>query len=324
VKQTRAFRTVVLGIATLLCAVPAYPRAIDGVVALVNGEPVTFSEVREEVAGSLGIPVGDADVFLRQEKDTGTILRWINELVEEVLVREELTKKGHTVKETDVDRAIESIRQSNKVDEKQFLELLSKEGLSLESYRRRVRWQLERGAIVRARKFKEVVVTEEEVREYYRENVERFLVGSEVRLETMYFPIPEGSPEDAAVRARVAASHAAAAIRPGRPLADGLEVARMGFPEARILSGDFVPSKDLLPQMRREIGRLRTGEHSVPFFAGSGVYIVRVVERRGGKPMEFSSVKEALTEELQDRRSEKAYADIIAELKKAASIDVRL
>jgi len=35
-------------------------------------------------------------------------------------------------------------------------------------------------------------------------------------------------------------------------------------------------------------------------------------------------VKESLTEELTDRRSEKAYADILAELKKTASIDVRL
>jgi len=35
-------------------------------------------------------------------------------------------------------------------------------------------------------------------------------------------------------------------------------------------------------------------------------------------------VKETLAEELADRRSEKAYADILLELKKSATIDVRL
>jgi peptidyl-prolyl cis-trans isomerase SurA len=325
VNTTRAFRSAILGLALLLCAEPAFPRVIDGVVALVNDEPVTFSEVREEVAGGLGIPVGDADVFLREEKDTGTILRWINGLVESVLVRTELAKKGHAIPEAEIDRSIESVRKANNLDERQFLELLTKEGLTLASYRRRIRWQMERGAIVRARKFKDVAVTEDETREYFRANTERFLVGSEVRLETMYFPLPEGpSAEEVMARVRFAAQQAADAVRAGRPLADGLDVARLVYPAAQVLSGDFVPTEDLLPEMQREIGRLRSGEHSSPFFAGTGVYIVRVVERRGGKPREFASVKESLTEELLDRRSEKAFADIIEELKKSASIDVRL
>jgi hypothetical protein len=51
---------------------------------------------------------------------------------------------------------------------------------------------------------------------------------------------------------------------------------------------------------------------------------LRVVERRGGTPGDFSAAKEGLTEELTDRRSEKAYTDILSELKRSASIDVRL
>jgi hypothetical protein len=35
-------------------------------------------------------------------------------------------------------------------------------------------------------------------------------------------------------------------------------------------------------------------------------------------------VKDGLTEELTDRRSETAYSDLLSELKRSASIDVRL
>jgi hypothetical protein len=49
-----------------------------------------------------------------------------------------------------------------------------------------------------------------------------------------------------------------------------------------------------------------------------------VKARRGGTLPEFPALKDSLAEELADRRSEKAYADILAELKKAASIDIRL
>ncbi|MBP2680023.1 MAG: putative peptidyl-prolyl cis-trans isomerase [Deltaproteobacteria bacterium] len=173
------------GAALLLSTGTAFPRVIDGVVALVNEEPVTFSEVRESVSEGMGIPVGDADALLREEHDSRAVLRWIEALVDSVLVRKELEKQGQPVAEKEIDKAVESVRKANNMSEAQFIELLAKEGVTLPVYRRRLRWQMERGAIVRARKYKEVMVTESEVRDYFRENAERFLVGVKVRLETL-------------------------------------------------------------------------------------------------------------------------------------------
>jgi parvulin-like peptidyl-prolyl isomerase len=51
---------------------------------------------------------------------------------------------------------------------------------------------------------------------------------------------------------------------------------------------------------------------------------VRLIERRGGKLPDFSAVRDALADELADRRSEKAYADLMDELKRSAAIDIRL
>jgi len=325
VKTRKAALSAGIGVALLLCAAPAFPRVIDGVVALVNDEPITFSEVREEVAGAFGIPVGDADAMLREERDSAAVLRWINGLVETALVRAELARKSSVVAEADIDRAVENVRKANRVDDAQFAELLAREGMTLAAYRARIRWQLERGAIVRALKHRDVSVTDDEVRDYFRQNAERFLTGAEVRLETLFFPLPEGvATEESAARARYAAQQASVVIRPGRSLSDGLDVAQAAYPAAALVSGDFLPAGDLNPEMQREIGRLRSGEHSLPFFGGQGIYIVRVVERRGGQPGEFAKVKDSLADELIDRRSEKAYADIVEGLKRQASIDVRL
>jgi peptidyl-prolyl cis-trans isomerase SurA len=313
------------GAALLLSAGSAYPRVIDGVVALVNEEPVTFSEVRESVSEGMGIPVGDADALLREERDPRAVLRWIEALVDAVLVRKELEKQGQSIGEDEIDRAVESVRKANGMSEAQFAELLGKEGLSLPAYRRRLRWQMERGAIVRARKFKEVTVTESEVRDYFRENGERFLVGAQVRLETLFFPIasPQAGDEDAA-QARIAVQQAAEAVRAGRTFAEAQASVRGTFPGVELHDAGFVKTEDLLPELQREARRLRAGESSSPFFAEAGAYLLRVVERRGGVPGDFSAVKDGLTEELTDRRSEKAYSDLLSELKRSASIDVRL
>lgn len=312
------------GAALLLSAGAAFPRVIDGVVALVNEEPITFSEVRESVSEGMGIPVGDADALLREERDTRAVLRWIEALVDSVLVRKELEKQGQPIAEGEIDKAVASIRKANGVSEAEFAELLGKEGISLPAYRRRIRWQMERGAIVRARKFKEVTVTESEVRDYFLENRERFLVGGHVRLETLFFPIAAERPGEDAAQARIAAQQAAEAIRAGRTFAEAHASARGVFPGAELQDAGFVPTEDLLQELQREVRRLRTGESSSPVLTEAGVWVLRVVERRGGTPGEFSAVKDSLTEELTDRRSEKAYSDLLSEMKRSASIDVRL
>ncbi|MBW6502990.1 peptidyl-prolyl cis-trans isomerase [bacterium] len=313
------------GAALLLSAGTAFPRVIDGVVALVNEEPVTFSEVRESVSEGMGIPVGDADALLREERDPRAVLRWIEALVDSVLVRKELEKLGQPITEAEIDRAVDSVRKANGMSEAQFTELLGKEGITVPAYRRRIRWQMERGAIVRARKFKEVTVTESEVRDYFRESEERFLVGAQVRLETLFFPIasPPSAGEDPA-QARIAVQQAAEAVRAGRTFAEAEALVRGTFPGTQLHDAGFVTTEDLLPELQREVRRLRAGESSPPFFTEGGAYLLRVVERRGGTPGDFSAAKEGLTEELTDRRSEKAYTDILSELKRAASIDVRL
>jgi len=311
--------------AMLLSAGAAFPRVIDGVVSLVNEEPVTFSEVRESVSEGMGIPVGDADALLREERDPRAVLRWIEALVDSVLVRKELERLGQPIAETEIDKAVESVRKANNLSEDQFIELLRKEGLTLPAYRRRIRWQMERGAIVRARKYKEVMVTESEVRDYFRESGERFLVGSKVRLETLFFPI-DSAPSAGldAAQARIALQQAAEAVRSGRTFAEAEALVRGTFPKVQFHAAGFVTTEDLLPDLQREVRRLRAGEASPPFFTEAGAFLLRVVERQGGTPGDFSAVKDALTEELTDRRSEKAFSDILSELRRAASIDVRL
>jgi peptidyl-prolyl cis-trans isomerase SurA len=320
-------RAGVAGLALLLLAAAADARVIDGVVAVVNDEPITFSEVRESVSEALGIPVGDADGFLREERDSRVVMRWVEAIVEAVLVRQELAKQGQPVGDPEIDKAVESVRKSSGMTEAQFAEVLGREGLSVSAYRRRIRWQMERGAIVRAKKFKDVTVTEAEVREYFQENAERFLVGGEVREKAIFLPLPAADPKtpgDPGAPARFAAQQAAEAIREGRSIREAYEAARRTLPDAQFVDGDFVLVDDLMPEVQREIRRLRTGETSQPVFTESGIFIVQVVARRGGRPGDFAVVKESLTEELTDRRSEKAFADILVDLKKSASIDVRL
>jgi peptidyl-prolyl cis-trans isomerase SurA len=303
----------------------ARARVIDGVVAVVGEEPVTFSEVRDSVAEALGIPAGDADLYLREEKDSRRILHWIEALVESVLVRIELAKIGQSVSDQEIGRAVESIRKSNNMSEADLSEALARDGITLQGYRARLRWQMERGAIVRAKKLKDVTVTDEEVKAYFRDNADRFREGGEVLLETLHLPFPpEEAGAERVVRLRIAAQQAGEYVRSGRTFPEAADLLQTSLQGVSVMSSGFVKTDDLLPEIQKEIRKLRAGETSPPFFTEGGAYLITVKERRGGVLPEFSALSGKLTEELADRRSEKAYADILAEMKKAASIDIRL
>jgi peptidyl-prolyl cis-trans isomerase SurA len=322
-------KILVVGLMALGVAVVPVPvlhaRVIDGVVAVVGEDPVTFSEVRDAVADGLGIPTGDADLYLREEKNSRRILYWVETLVDSVLVRRELERIGQPVSDPEIARALESIRKNNNLTEAEVSEALARDGMTLPGYRARLRWQMERGAIVRAKKLKDVTVTEEEVKAYFRENADRFREGGEVLLETLHLPFP---PEEAGterdVRLRIAAQQAGEYVRSGRTFAEAADLLSTSLHGASVMSSGFVNKADLLPEIQKEIRKLRTGETSSPFFTEGGAYLITVKERRGGVLPEFAMLSGTLTEELADRRSEKAYADLLAELKKAASIDIRL
>ncbi len=321
----RFLSTAVLSLFAAVLASTAGARIVDGVIAVVNDEPITFSEFRESVAESLGIPEGDADIYLREEKDRDRIIRGLEALIESRLVRQELEKTGQPISEKAVDRAVESVRKTNNMSESSFQEVLAQEGLSLAGYRRRIRWQMERGAVVRAKRLKEVIVTEEETKAYFLENAERYLVGAEVRIETLFLPYPqEGGDADAIVRVRIAMQQASEYVRSGMTFTEASALISSVVPGVTVISSDFVTTEDLLPEIRKEVHLLRTGETSPPIFAEAGGHLIKVLERRGGTLPDFSAVKDSLTEELVDRRSEKAFADILVELKKSASIDIRL
>jgi len=300
-------------------------RVVDGVVAVVNDEPITFSEFRESVAETLGIPEGDADILLREEKDRSRILAGLETLINSVLVRQELEKLGASVTDKDVDRSVESVLRTNNMSAADFQAALAAEGISQEAYRRRIRWQMERGAIVRAMKIKEITVTVEETKVYFQENAERFLVGADVLLETLFLPFPPDGPgTEEGVRIRIAAQQAAEIVRSGATFTEAAGLLSSVVPEVTVFSSGFVKTEDLLPEIGREVRRLRTGESSPPIFSEGGAQLVKVLERRGGTLPDFSDVRTKLTDELFDRRSEKAFTDVLVDLKKAATIDIRL
>jgi peptidyl-prolyl cis-trans isomerase SurA len=222
-----------------------------------------------------------------------------------------------------VDRVVESVRKQNGLDEAAFRKALETEGMTFEAYRARLRWQLERSALLRVRKGKEASVTAEEAREWFLRNGDRYAAGGEVKLAVLLFPLGEGSDREKLVSAHRAAQAAAELVAQGKGFAEAAKILSGRFGDVGYQGGDFLPEADLPEELRREVRRLDPGEVSPPFFTSDGGRVVSVLARRGGKVPDFADVKDQVVEELSEKRGEKAFRDAMEELRREAAVEYR-
>ena len=129
--------------ATLLCLptlVGAAPRLVDRVAAVVNGEMVPFSEVRERATPELMRL--EQEGLASSDRRQATHKAALDDLIAERLMRAEQKALAIEVTDAEVDYAIEDVRKQNRMDKETFERALMAQGLTARSYREKLKKDL--------------------------------------------------------------------------------------------------------------------------------------------------------------------------------------
>jgi len=134
-------------------------EVIDRVVAIVNDDLITLSELRETA-----LTINPAST---EQMDERTVL---DQMVESKLFEQEAKRRGITVSEQELDASIEQVRSKYNLNEDQMEEVLKKQNLTPESFREQWRVQTLGNKLLESQLKNKIVVTDEEVKKYYEEN----------------------------------------------------------------------------------------------------------------------------------------------------------
>jgi peptidyl-prolyl cis-trans isomerase SurA len=151
---------------------PLYLSAevVDKVVAVVNSDVITLSELEEETSGLLrSITENNPDkpiVEALEEAREATL----NGMIESRLIQQKAKKYNVTVTDEDIDIAYENIRNGMSLDPAEFIEKLKRSGLTVESYRKKLESQILQSRLLSYDVRSKIVVTEEMIVDYYNEN----------------------------------------------------------------------------------------------------------------------------------------------------------
>jgi len=302
-------KTLAAGFLVLGMAVPAWSRTVEGIVAVIEGEPVTLSELNQFIARGSAVPNPNLPGLSDRK-------HWLEFLIEERLIEKEAEKIGVTVSETEVDKAITELLQSNSLSPADLAKTLRERGLTEADYRREIRGELIRSQVLGREVQPRIFLSEDKVRTYYLENISRFSTRPEQRIAQIVISRSQPQAEEKLKKVE-------RLLREGKDFA---ELAREYSDDpSRQNGGDlgYFELSELRPEFREALAQLPLKKPSAPVRTPASFYILLITEQKTGTPVPFAEVKNQVTEELYNREVDRGFRNWLEGIKSRAKIELK-
>ena len=283
---------------------------VDRVVAVVNGEIITLSDLQREE--SLKKNEGKQDQSLLLE-----------DMIDRKLQMEAARRAGLDVTDKELNDAIADIKKRNALDDRKFEAALAKDGITVEQYRNELREQMTLSRIFNKAVRSSIAVDEADVRGYYDRNVRNYSQPEEIRVRDLFIRVPEKATPAEAAAAREKAEAALARARKGEDFVR--LVKELSEAENAAFGGDlgFLQRDQAIPEIEEAVRDLKPGDIAGPVRFGGGLHIIRLEEvRRPVAP--FDKVKEEITRMLYEQKLESSYRTWLQSLRSDANIENKL
>jgi len=316
---------IVLAAALLLAAVSVAraSRVVERVVAVVNDEIILETELEQAAAPMYRGPDPETADGKKQWDDTKR--KALDQMIDGKLVQQQASELKLSVTAEEVDRAIQQVKEQNKLDDATFKQALEQQGFTVEGYRKTLRKQILELKVVNTAVRSRVTVSDDEVKTYYKQN-EKLVAGDrQSHLRQILVAVPDhASDADIDTKKRVAAKVMELA-KGGTSFA---ELAKQYSDDdgTKASGGDlgWVGKGVLVDALDDAMAQMEAGDLRGPIRTDRGWVVLQLVERKAGDLKPYEEIKEQLRKQLYDQQVEKAQQSWIKELRKKAHVEVRL
>lgn len=310
-------------------------EVVDRVVAEVNNEVITLSEIEEEGKGQfrqIALEVPSEDRLNAIEQLREKILR---SLIDQKLIRQEAAKQGIIVTSEEIDGMIEQMLLVNNITREQLMADLETNGIDQDMFRRNLESQIYQRKLLSREVTSRVVITEETILDYYDTNyTERIPEGGYYILQIgISWGEMEGENLDPAVLEERKLSARARAERVHKLAQSGNDFRELARKFSDLPSkadgGDLgvFEEEEMASYMRRAVTSLNPGQVSAIIETEVGYQFFKLLSSKEGGIVTvapYSEVKEEIREKLYDQELRKEFEEWIEEIRSDAYIRTSL
>jgi parvulin-like peptidyl-prolyl isomerase len=297
-------------------------QSADGIAAIVNREVITIRELDDAVEPYLErIPKTIAGEE-REKAVQQARAAMLNRLVDQSLVQQEGNKIGIVIKEEEVTGYINGMLARRKITQEKLVEILRKEGTTLDLLREEIRNQMLRVRLAQREIRAKITVSEDEIGEYYAKHRQAYEGKESIKFRQILIPLTEGTDAKTRNKLRADAESILRRLKAGESF-ESLESEYAGYSQT---AGDlgYVARGDMLPVMDEAAFKLQVGEFSGIVETPQGLHIIKVIDRRGQGIKSLDDVREEIKNEIIDEKMQKKIPDWIRELRQKSYVDIRI
>lgn len=301
-------------LAQLFLAFPAVSEVVDRIVAEVNEEIITMSELEQAAK----IMQAQSGINPKSKEARAFKKEMLEALIDRKLAKAEAKRRGITISDKELDQAVDDFKKRNRIpDDAALNQALSKMGMTLKEMRQQISDQVQQERLVTVVVgAKAAKVPDAEVRRYYEAHFREG--GSQAHLQVLNMPYPPGATESQKEEVRKKAETVLKDYRLGESLAD--------IQRKHAITGQdlgFIRDADLNPQLGEVLKKMRPGEVA-PIQTPGGFQLLVLVGRRSGQARSFEEVAPQIRQALSRKDMEKQFFDWVKTLREKAHIKIML
>jgi peptidyl-prolyl cis-trans isomerase SurA len=293
---------------------------IERVVAVVNDSIILQSELEARLLPLQAQAAQIADPVEQRRRLAKMSSQVLDEMVNEELMVQAAESAKVEVDSSEVQAALDEIKQSNNLDDAGLAQALGSQGFTMQGYRMDLRRQLLRLRAVNQLVSPKVNVTEEDVRARYDELQRRSQSVSAVYLSHILIKHGEHPTEQEVAAAREQATQAITRVRNGEPFE---QVANQMSADPNIELGWFQRGS-INPEWESIVFAMDKGDVRGPVGGPQGLHVFYVSDVKQSALKPYAEMKEQIQRELRRRELDKQTAVWVEDLRKKAYIDIKL
>ena len=322
--RVKSFQKIILAVFVILFLCPAARAAmLDRIVAVVNDDIITLAELNAAFAPYEGgieenYKGPDKQKYVEQQK---TLL--LKQMIDAMLIEQEAKKAGAAVavKDDEIEEVFRNMLAKNNVTMDEYTKRLASEGQTLQNIKKDIRSQMLRMRLLRSEVQAKVLVTDEEIGQYYDQHRDKYEGKEAVRIFQLLLPVPKDA--DAAARRKIEAlaNEMHQRILKAEPLEDLIARGQAGMQAVDV---GFIERGTILPEVEKAAFGLEIGQISDVIESEVGLHIIRVVDKRGAGLKPIQTVRDEIKAIIEDEKVAKKYDEWIEDIRRKAFIDIRL
>lgn len=302
-------------------------EVIDGIAAVVNGDVITYSQVRELIGARERALRSAYQGEELQNKIKEARLAALKDLVDRQLIIQEFRKKekeGATIPEYVIDdRIAQIIRSDFGGDRSAFVRTLKSQGYTVTKFKQVEREKIIVQAMRQSHVKEDFVISPTQIQAFYDKNRQEYSTPEQIKLRMIVLRDDETS--DTAL----AAGKAEMAREIRAKLVAGAEFGRMAQmysedPTTQAADGDWgwIDRKTLSEALTAKAFALRAGEISDVIQLGNSYYIMMVEARKNAAVKPITEVRDEIEQNLMQQERMKEFQRWIDTLRQNAYIKI--